>query len=253
MSSSTVSVSAPTPTQQHPFQRKIDEIKPSKPDIDFLVMDYLISHGYPRTAAKFAKEAGVPTHLLEEESIEARVEIRHAIHKGDIDTAINKINDLDPQILDKDPALHFALLRLQLIELIRNCTSAPNSDITPAINFASSQLAPRAATNENFLKDLELTMTLIIFLPSNDLQPQLAELLRPELRQQVAAKVNEAILTSLGVRGEARIYGLYRARQWSETRAREAGKDLPPSLPLGLEPSTVHANGHGDAADVMVQ
>lgn len=67
-------------------------------DIDFLVMDYLISHGYPRTAAKFAKEAGVPTHLLEEESIEARVEIRHAIHKGDIDTAINKINDLDPQV-----------------------------------------------------------------------------------------------------------------------------------------------------------
>lgn len=159
----------------------------------------------------------------------------------------------DLKILDKDPALHFALLRLQLIELIRNCTSAPNSDITPAINFASSQLAPRAATNEKFLRDLEVTMTLLIFLPSNDLQPQLAELLKPELRQQVAAKVNEAILASTGARGEARIYGLYRARQWSEFKAREAGKDLPATLPLGLEPSNVQANGNGEAADVMVQ
>jgi hypothetical protein len=150
--------------------------------------------------------------------------------------------------------LHFALLRLQLIELIRNCTSTPNSDITPAINFASSQLAPRAATNENFLKDLELTMTLLIFLPSNDLQPQLAELLKPELRQQVASKVNEAILISTGARGEALIYNLHRARQWSEIKAREAGKDLPASLPLGLEPSSVHANGNNvEAADVMVQ
>jgi hypothetical protein len=67
-------------------------------DIDNIVMNYLVSHGYRRTAAKFAKEAGVPTHFLEEESIEARVEIRHAIHKGDIDTAINKINDQDPQV-----------------------------------------------------------------------------------------------------------------------------------------------------------
>ncbi|KAF9739674.1 hypothetical protein PMIN06_012723 [Paraphaeosphaeria minitans] len=253
MSSSTVSASVPTPTQQHPFQRKIDEIKPSKPSIDLLVMDYLVSHGYPRTAAKFAKEAGVPTHLIEQESIEARVEIRQAIHKGDIDTAINKINDFDPQILDKDPALHFALLRLQLIELIRNCTSVPDSDITPAINFASSQLAPRAATNESFLKDLELTMTLLIFLPSDNLQPRLAELLKPGLRQQVAAKVNEAILLSTGARGEAKIYSLYRARQWSEIRAREAGKDLPASLPLGLEPSSVQANGNGESGDVMVQ
>lgn len=65
-------------------------------DIDFLVMDYLISHGYPDTAMEFAKEAGLT--VIEDESIEARVAIRHAIHKGDIDAAINKINDLDPQV-----------------------------------------------------------------------------------------------------------------------------------------------------------
>lgn len=45
---------------------------------------------------EFAKEAGLT--VMEDESIEARVEIRHAIHKGDIDAAINKINDIDPQV-----------------------------------------------------------------------------------------------------------------------------------------------------------
>lgn len=253
MSSSTVSVSAATPTQ-HLFQRKVDDIKPSKTDINFVIMDYLVSEGYPRAAEKFAKEANIQLPL-EEESIQSRVEIRRAIHAGDIDTAVTKINDLNPQILDTDPALHFALLRLQLIELIRTCTSSATSDITPALSFASSQLAPRAATNPDFLKDLELTMSLLIFLPATGtLQKELTELLEPSLRRNVASKVNEAILTSMGARGEARMRSLVRLRQWAETKARFAGKDVPPSLPLGLEDADERpANGNGEGTDIMVQ
>jgi hypothetical protein len=46
-------------------------------------MDYLVSEGFPRAAEKFAKEANIRLPL-EEESIESRVEIRQAIHAGDI-------------------------------------------------------------------------------------------------------------------------------------------------------------------------
>jgi hypothetical protein len=60
-------------------------------------MDYLISEGYPRAAEKFAKEANMQLPV-DEESIQYRVEIRKAIHAGDIDTAVNKINDLNPQV-----------------------------------------------------------------------------------------------------------------------------------------------------------
>jgi glucose-induced degradation protein 8 len=60
-------------------------------------MDYLISEGYPKAAQKFAKEANIQIPV-EEDSIQARVDIRMAIHAGDIDTAINKINDLNPQV-----------------------------------------------------------------------------------------------------------------------------------------------------------
>jgi len=60
-------------------------------------MDYLVSEGYPRAAEKFAKEANIQLPL-EEESIQSRVEIRQAIDAGDIDTAITRVNDLNPQV-----------------------------------------------------------------------------------------------------------------------------------------------------------
>lgn len=254
MSSSTISMAATTPTQ-HPFQRKIDDIKPSKSDINFVIMDYLISEGYPKAAQKFAKEANIQVPS-EEDSIQTRVDIRTAIYAGDIDTAVNKINDLNPQILDTDSALHFALLRLQLVELIKSCTSSPSGDITPALNFASAQLAPRAATNSDFLRDLELTMSLLIFLPSESLQPQLAKLLEPTLRKEVAGRVNQAILNSMGRKGEARLRSLLRLRNWAEQKARDSGKDLPPELPLGLQDldgAVGGRNGHAEVGpDAMV-
>jgi hypothetical protein len=126
------------------------------------------------------------------------------------------------------------------------------------LNFASSQLAPRAATNSDFLNDLELTMSLLIFLPATgSLQKELTELLEPSLRRNVASKVNEAILTSMGARGEARMRSLVRLRHWAESKARAAGKDIPPVLPLGLQDAAErlvdNTGSNGEAVDVMVQ
>ena len=142
--------------------------------------------------------------------------------------------DQKTQILDSDPSLHFALLRLQLVELIRTCNSTPGGDITPALNFATTQLAPRAPTNPEFLEDLERTMALLIFPPDN-LEPQLAALLHPDLRKSVADKVNKAILASQGQKGDPEIRILVRLRAWAEDSARESKKDLPTPLDLGLD------------------
>lgn len=153
------------------------------------------------------------------------------------------------QILDLDPSLHFALLRLQLVELIRRCITEPSADITPAITFAQQQLAPRASVNEDFLHDLEKTMALLIF-PSDNLSAPLAELLDPQLRQTVATKVNEAILSALGRRREAAIKNLVRLRAWAEQKARDQKKDIPPVLRLGLDAERDRQNGdHGDEED----
>lgn len=60
-------------------------------------MDYLITEGYPAAARKFAIEANIQPNT-DFESINERVEIRDSIHKGDLQTAIEKINELNPQV-----------------------------------------------------------------------------------------------------------------------------------------------------------
>ncbi|KAJ5478431.1 hypothetical protein N7530_003940 [Penicillium desertorum] len=211
--------STATPTWHH-FERKLEEVKPSKTDINYLVMDYLITNGYPAAAKKFAVEANIQLRT-DLEAIQERVEIRTAIHSGDIQSAVEKINELNPQILDEDPSLHFSLLRLQLVELIRTCMDNPGSDITPALDFATAQLAPRAPTNPQFLADLERTLALLIF-PN------------PALRKEIATRVNEAILQNQGARKEARLRNLVKTRAYAEQKAREAKKDIPDTLDIGL-------------------
>jgi len=198
-------------------------------------MNYLIIEGFQSAAAKFAQEANINPQI-DLESIHERVRIRNAILEGNIQTAVELINELNPEILDTQPRLHFALLRLQLIELIRDCTNTENSDITPALNFASSQLAHRAPQNPKFLQDLEYTMALLCF-PSDRLASPLAELMDPQMRKQVASEVNEAILEAQGIMPEAKVRGLVRLRAWIEHIAATSESSRLRSIPrmeLGL-------------------
>lgn len=66
-------------------------------EINNLIMDYLISEGYPSSAGKFATEANIQPRA-NVESIQERIEIRNAIHTGDIQSAIEKINELNPHV-----------------------------------------------------------------------------------------------------------------------------------------------------------
>ena len=60
-------------------------------------MDYLVSEGYPSAAQNFAQEANIQPRV-DTESIQERVEIRNAIYGGDIQGAMEKINELNPQV-----------------------------------------------------------------------------------------------------------------------------------------------------------
>lgn len=226
----------------------MEDIRPPKSDLNTLILDYLTSEGYPAAAERFSREARLP---LPEEgpSIQARKDIQQAIYSGSIQTAIEAINELNTQVLDGNPALHFALLRLQLVELIRTSYSTtPIGDITPALRFARTHLAPRAPTRPEFLEDLERTMSLIMFGPDN-LKPQLARILHPDLRREVADQVNKAILESQSQRTEASIRSMVRLRAWAESTARDQKKDIPTHIALGLDAEHAAENGHDDMVD----
>lgn len=73
----------------------VANLRPS--DLNAVVMDYLISEGYPSAAHKFASEANIqPTSAVD--SIQERVAIREAIFRGDIQSAIERINELNPMV-----------------------------------------------------------------------------------------------------------------------------------------------------------
>lgn len=163
------------------------------------------------------------------------------------------ISDTDWQIkiLDKDDHLHFALLRLQLIELIRNCGEGDKQSTIAAIKFASEQLGPRAPKHKDFLDQLEKTMALFLY-PRNELRPEQQALLHPDLRREVADKVNKAVIFRQTKRREAAIRQLVKVRTWAEDSARSVKKDLPDRLELGLNGEDADGSPHENGDDAMV-
>ena len=78
-------------------------------------------------------------------------------------------------------------------------------------------------------------MTLLIFPPDN-LAPQLAAILDPKLRKDVATKVNEAILRGQGERTRSKLLEMVKTRAWAEKKAREMKRDIPDRIDIGLDP-----------------
>lgn len=66
-------------------------------DINLLILDYLTMEGYPLAAAKFSKEANLQPRQ-EDPAVKARQQIKTSIHQGNIQEAIEALNDLDPEV-----------------------------------------------------------------------------------------------------------------------------------------------------------
>lgn len=66
-------------------------------DINALILDYLTVAGYPNAAARFCTEANL-TPQQPNTDIAIRQRIQRAIHQGDIEAAIQFLNDLDPSV-----------------------------------------------------------------------------------------------------------------------------------------------------------
>jgi len=188
------------------WNKRLQQVRVTKHDLNQLVMDYLVIEGYREAAENFSRESGLQPPV-ELDTIEERTMIRNAICRGDIDEAINRTNELNPEVLDSNPRLFFHLQQQRLIEYIRA------SDIEGAITFAQTHLAPRGTENPEFLRELERTMTLLAFdNPPDDIAP----LLGMGQRQKTANELNAAILASQNQGKEAKLAGLMRMLTWGE-------------------------------------
>ena len=75
-------------------------------------MDYLVLEGYQAAAEEFSKEANVRPPV-DFSSIETRMTIREAVQRGDVEEAIELVNDLNPEVRSTPltPYHHAVLLR----------------------------------------------------------------------------------------------------------------------------------------------
>ena len=60
-------------------------------------MDYLVIEGYKAAAEEFSKEAELNT-AVDFQTIEDRTNIREALEHGDVEGAITRVNDLNPDV-----------------------------------------------------------------------------------------------------------------------------------------------------------
>jgi hypothetical protein len=79
------------------WQGKMKDVAVNKEDLNKLVMNYLLIEGYKDAAEKFSQEAAI-TPKVDLNSIQDRMNIRHAIQAGKIEDAISIVNELDPEV-----------------------------------------------------------------------------------------------------------------------------------------------------------
>ena len=123
---------------------------------------------------------------------------------------------------------------------------APNDDeeFLVAQKFAETHLGPRAPASPETLNDLECTMLLLLFPAEKPIPEKLKYILEPKLREEVAERVNQALLERMGESTHPRLADMVRLRVWSENKARESKIDLPEHIDIGLDQASAAQNGH---------
>lgn len=143
-------------------------------------------------------------------SMEKRREIKYLILKGDITSAIRTISTYFPTVLDSNNLLLFKILRLNLIEMIREHKFSPDQGddaaerkfLDDVLQFVRKNLVNKVIHSFELLKELETTMSLLCFDfdPSKpveeltSLPEELKKLFDLSLRTECYRVVNRAIL-----------------------------------------------------------
>lgn len=191
------------------WEKKVSDVKVRKEDMNRLVMNFLVTEGYVDVAEKFKSESGTEpdTDLA---TITDRMAVKQAVQSGDVEVAIERVNDLNPEILDTNPQLFFHLQQQRLIELIRK------GKVEEALEFAQEELAPRGEENPTFLEELERTVALLAF--EDVTKCPVGELLDISQRLKIASEVNAAILTSQNHEKDPKLPGLLKMLLWTQNQ-----------------------------------
>lgn len=192
-----------------------------------MVLNYLIFEAYEATAFAFATQLGInlsdskviehldPSVILGLSSIKLRRKIKDKIFQGQIEDVIDILSLERPELLETNDYLYFKLLLLNLIEMIKQNTKENHSDlkhseeeqdafILKVIDFAKSKLLKKVAKNSQFMNQLELAMTLLLYCQNKESIPgKLNRLFRFKIKRDIFDLVNKTIIVTDSKKGES--------------------------------------------------
>lgn len=193
----------------------------------------MVIEGFKEAAQEFVAEAGLEevadVNQLDLGSIDYRLRVRQAIQNGQISTAVQELNNFDPEILDSSPSVYFHLRLQELLEKIRHLKQQqqhPNKDdemnsILEVIEFAREFLAPVAQEQAGgvYLEELEEAMGLLAAEMGASWPAD--ALLLPENRLKTAKEVNSAILASQAQPEQSKLPEILSLLKWAQERLAE--------------------------------
>ena len=204
------------------WEARLRQVRVDKRDINRLVMNYFVVEGYADAAAAFASESGMEPGV-DLSATQQRLEARALVEEGRILEAIQRVNALNPEVLDSNPTLHFRLQKQRLIELIRQ------GCIEEAITLAQAELAPLGQTDESYLEELERAMALLIYdtATQHPDTSMVQELLDERQRTRLASELNAAILANQNQEISHKLPRLIRLMRYAERDLRSRGVVFP--------------------------
>ncbi|XP_042037615.1 protein GID8 homolog isoform X1 [Salvia splendens] len=184
------------------WEKKLNDVRVRKDNMNELVMNFIV-------AENFRLESGTEPEI-DLATITDRMAVKKAVQRGNVEDAIEKVNNLNPEILDTNPLLFFHLQQQRMIELIRN------GKVEAALEFAQEELAPRGEENQSFLEELERTVALLAF--EDVANCPVSELLDISQRLKTATEVNAAILTSQNHEKDPKLPSLLKMLIWVQNQ-----------------------------------
>ncbi|AMD21756.1 HFL100Wp [Eremothecium sinecaudum] len=216
------------------LKTNIGEEKVVEPSIPYLLLNYFVVMAYEESSMRMARELNIVRNTKEANEfnkvymIKERAHARELIKRGKILEAMEEINkkfgvetleNIDSGIGSgrgkalQGEDLHFKLLLLSLIELIRRHHQNPpqseeesNQFILDLIQYTQEKLAMKAISHKEYMKELELVMTLLLF-PMEAVKDQdgnsikvpksLRRLYSLSLRSKIAELVNRKLLQKI--------------------------------------------------------
>ena len=179
-----------------------------------LIMDYLIIQGEELAARTFVNESGI-TPIVDLDTIEARQTVRRNILEGKCSVAIEKINELDINILnskEKGLKLLFKLKKQILIEMIRD------KNINGALDYVQSDIEPIMKSMPNLIEKMEDVLLLMAF-DNLDVAPKACRnLMNLKQRGYIANEVNSIILNYFNQTTINQITMIEKERKWIENK-----------------------------------